>query len=722
MASTLSRIGTSAAAAALAALFATHVLAQQAVPVWHHMQYGPPLTATMQQQIDISRSVTGIGSSLQVVVNGSCFVLYTDRPRNWTVQAFGSPYYPCAKGIFDPHVAYYESGAFGNPRCVCVRLSKLKGLYLCCGSIVTRECVTAGHSFGSCTSGCNWFVRLTFACSNSNTYCRWFITGYYNSSPIPGLDAQCVNATLQSYELDGSTCGGGSWLQHSFNPPFARHDLLNRRVGYYTRFAAATGPVILGGHNSSTGQALSDVWVNCRSFFDCPNLGWRRGDDVPEGCASPEHRFIAFSVDDTVFILCGSEGPDPGPSTVYYLRTPGLHWIKWGDVPAGSFSLPLRLTQIEQLNGPDDVPPGINARGAAADDGVSTGRNSEGHVQEGAVDDSIVETGDEIATRDSAFSESDIDSGTRTSGDADISGENSVVNRRRGAYVNEIAACRESDHVNSIARGAMRGLRRNDNHRHQHSGQVGMGSITAKGGCVVAIAGGEGYAGGTVSTSYDGLQWQTHPAPYGSRSRVGFAYWRPNRMAVMAGLDADGVTYHADGWYADVTLCCATSCDVSGNCVLCSGRGDCAVDAHQLCYCQAGWAGYYCEQDASSPTGSRTPSRSPTPSSGSGAGGGSGSGSVSTGLLSGVAVGSAAFGSVLTLASLILLRSRGRGRGGWGRLLDAAASYNGADEIGFSTSASLNLADGEGGDVPATGVGGFSSVDVSNYGHLPQGQ
>lgn len=279
-------------AAALLATSANTVLcyAQSVLQVWSKMKNGPPLTPEIQQRFDISRSTLSVGSSLQIIVNASCYVLYTDRERPWMTQRVGGALrFPCCQGISDPHIAYYESG-IGHP--------------------------------------------------------RWFLSGFYAPTGNAVLDAQCVNATLQTYEIDGATCGTGDWLQHAFNPPFAQ---FTKRVGYFTRFATATGPVLLGGVNFTSGEALTDVWANCRSFFDCPQLGWRRGDDVPEGCASAEHAFLAFSVDDVVYIACGGSGPSPGELSVYFLRHPGLKWIRYTTIPAGVFSMPLALVNIEQV-------------------------------------------------------------------------------------------------------------------------------------------------------------------------------------------------------------------------------------------------------------------------------------------------------------------------------------------------------------------------------------
>lgn len=199
-----------------AATLLAPVAAQSTLPVWAPIVPGPPLTPAQQERMDVSKAVLSIGSALQIIINGSCLVRYGDRPdRPWHVQRFGTPYFPCAAAIGDPHVAYYESGSFGNP--------------------------------------------------------RWFVSGFtIHNTSNPALDAACVNGTLQSYEINGATCGDGSWLQHAYNEPFATY---GQRAGYFTRFAQATGPVVLGGFNSSTGEALTDVWANCRSFFDCPQLG-----------------------------------------------------------------------------------------------------------------------------------------------------------------------------------------------------------------------------------------------------------------------------------------------------------------------------------------------------------------------------------------------------------------------------------------------------------------
>ena len=622
--------------------------AQTTAQVWTQIKNGPPLSPDIQTRFDISRSTTGIGTALQIVLNGSCLVLYTDRERPWGTQRFGTPYFPCAAGILDPHIAYYESGSFGNP--------------------------------------------------------RWFLSGYYEPNGTnPALDAKCVNATLQSYEIDGSTCGSGSWLQHSFNPPFALHDFANRRVGYYSRFATATGPVILGGRNASTGVALTDVWANCRSYFDCPNLGWRRGDDVPEGCASAEHALVAFSVDDVVYILCGGNGQQPGAVQIYYLRHPGLHWVWWGEAPAGSLPLPLALTQIEQLNGPDDVPP--VRRVPVPSDRI--GSDDEMDAAAGDRTSLLGLTGSAAGSASAArrARRGNHWRGTDGAADSGLARKlNALVTSRpvveallsppKGSPVDapfhpSIATPRPADALLLTSLATPRAPLRTSIATPRPGGRLRQGSIATKGGCVVAISGGGGNTQGYVSTSYDGIQWMTHPAPYGSRSRPGFTYWRPNRMAVLGGLDTDGVTYYSDGWGADVTLCCATTCDSRGNCTLCSGRGYCAVDAHYLCYCDAGYSGYYCEVDASTLSPTRTPSQSPSFAGGGSPGSPAG---VGAGALTGVALASAAAGSVLTFASMIML-SRGRGFG-WQRLFDR--SGGGSGEMGFTTSASVGLtAEGE---------------------------
>lgn len=375
---------------------------------------------------------------------------------------------------------------------------------------------------------------------------------------------------------------------------------------------------MLGGRNTTSGERTPEVWAVCRSFFDCPNLGWRRGDDVPQDCAGPGRTFAAFSVDNMVFVACGREGASPGPLSLYELRVPRLAWIKYGNVPDGLFAAPLAQVQFEQLRGPDDGPSSADVA-AAADEGDSS---------------------------------SDIDDAPR---------------------------------VNPA------------------------NSITAKGGCVVALVGGPGYPGpAQVSTSYGGLNWVTTAAPFPSRTRAGLSSWRPNRMAVLGGLAADGSTYLTDGWAADYTLCCATACDpTTGACTLCNGRGACSVDAHNLCLCDAGWTGDWCELNASTPTGSRTPSSSPSsqPYDPSRGGGGT---NVSPGALGGLALGSAAGGAVLAVASMLLLRRR--------RALRWSRGGAGAGDAAFSTSASLPLADdgvGSGGSGPAGLLAGHPVMTVS---------
>jgi hypothetical protein len=437
----------------------------------------------------------------------------------------------------------------------------------------------------------------------------------------------------QSYEIDGAACGTGDWLQHSFDPAFAGGGGGGYGTGggppftdYFTRFAARTGPVVLGGRNVTTRERTPEVWAVCRSFFDCPNLGWRRGDDVPQDCAGPGRTFTAFSVDDAVLVACGAEGPSPGPLSLYELRVPRLAWIRYGEVaPAGLFTLPLAQVQIEQLRGPNDGPSSLPSTDAAADDAAA---DAAAAAAGAAADDSVDDGG---------------------------------------------AAARRVNPANSI---------------------------TAKGGCLVALAGGPGAPGpAQVSTSYTGLKWVTTPAPFASRTRAGLSFWRPHRMAVLGGLAADGATYLTDGWAADYTLCCATACDpATGACTLCNGRGDCAVDAHNLCLCQPGWAGDWCELNASTPTGSRTPSSSPSaqPYDPSRGGGG-----VSPGALGGLALGSAAGGAVLAVASMLLLRRRRALR--W----TVGGGSGGSSDAAFSTSASLPLADDGG---PGGGSGVSSSL------------
>lgn len=122
----------------LAAAAGTAAGAQSTVAVWTQLPQGCPVSPADQARFDMSKNTLSVGTTLSVVVNASCHVLYSDRPdRPWGMHRFGNPYFTCSRQIMDPHVAFYESGVF-HP--------------------------------------------------------RWFLTGFTNTS---GGDPACVNGTLQ---------------------------------------------------------------------------------------------------------------------------------------------------------------------------------------------------------------------------------------------------------------------------------------------------------------------------------------------------------------------------------------------------------------------------------------------------------------------------------------------------------------------------------------------
>lgn len=130
--------------------------------------------------------------------------------------------------------------------------------------------------------------------------------------------------------------------------------------------------------------------------------------------------------------------------------------------------------------------------------------------------------------------------------------------------------------------------------------------LEPRGGCLVAVGGGPGQATGSIAVTYDGALWRTFLAPFSSRSRAGLTFWPTGRLAVLGGLGADG-DFASDAWAADYTLCCATACDATGACEVCSGHGSCALDGRSLCACADGFEGDICDQIAPTATPSSTP-------------------------------------------------------------------------------------------------------------------
>lgn len=168
-----------------------------------------------------------------------------------------------------------------------------------------------------------------------------------------------------------------------------------------------------------------------------------------------------------------------------------------------------------------------------------------------------------------------------------------------------------------------------------------------RGSCIVAITGGPGYSTSNVSVTWDGMMWNAFTAPFASRTRFGYTRWPSGRLAVVGGIDQQG-QYLEDAWAADYNLCCATDCDATGYCTVCSGHGTCTLYGSTLCTCDDGYSGPYCGVvvPSASPSPTPSPSRSPR------------SNGPTTGQVAGIASG-AVVGGLLLGAAFVFVRRRG---------------------------------------------------------------
>lgn len=166
-------------------------------------------------------------------------------------------------------------------------------------------------------------VSVSDATVNVGATGAWYMTSQLNATLNCCTDTQrssCNASNAGSFMIQGSgSCRTGAWTQISYNPPWA---LKGGRTGFSSGYQSGPGVVLVGGKNASSGQPLTDTWVQCTTGSACVQDEWLKGGDIPAGCDPMD--LSLFTLDYNVYLVC----PDGvgGPLAVFGIDSYSLQW------------------------------------------------------------------------------------------------------------------------------------------------------------------------------------------------------------------------------------------------------------------------------------------------------------------------------------------------------------------------------------------------------------